>query len=158
MTRWRCFLTVALLELVSAGRTNLEPALALAFLQQFGFGAAFGVFGGRLLVWLINRLRLHSGLYPLLAAAGGLLIFSTTQQLGGSGFLAIFLAGLVLGNSQLQAAQNILRVHDGLASLSQIAVASVYGVEIPTQHEAKTLAEYLDECSHGRVVVGPARR
>jgi len=80
------------------------------------------------LVWLINRLRLHSGLYPLLASAGGLLVFAATQQLGGSGFLAIFLAGLVLGNSQLQAAQNILRVHDGLAWLSQIVMFVILGL------------------------------
>jgi cell volume regulation protein A len=122
------FLTVALLELFSAGKTELEAGVLFAFVKQFGIGAVLGMAGGRFLVWLINRLRLHTGLYPLLAAAGGLLVFAATQQLGGSGFLAIFLAGLVLGNSQLQAAQNVLRVHDGLAWLSQIVMFIILGL------------------------------
>jgi potassium/hydrogen antiporter len=122
------FLTVMLLELLAAGRTELDAAILLAFVKQFGIGAALGVAGGRLLVWLINRLSLATGLYPLLAVAGGLLIFAVTAQVGGSGFLAIFLAGVVLGNSRLQAAQNILRVHDGLAWLSQIAMFLILGL------------------------------
>ena len=124
------FLTVAVLELLVAGKTQFEAGVVLAFVQQFGIGAALGLGGGKVLVWLINRLRLHTGLYPLLAAAGGLLIFAAAQQLGGSGFLAIFLAGVVLGNSQLQAAQNILRVHDGLSWLSQIVMFVILGLLI----------------------------
>jgi potassium/hydrogen antiporter len=128
------FLTVALLELLVAGRTQLEVSVLFAFVKQFGIGAILGLIGGRLLVWLINRLTLATGLYPLLAVAGGLLIFAATAQIGGSGFLAIFLAGLVLGNSQLQAAQNILRVHDGLAWLSQIVMFLILGLLItPSQ-------------------------
>jgi cell volume regulation protein A len=122
------FLTVAVLELLAAGKTEFGAGVLLAFAQQFGVGALLGLAGGRLLVWLINRLRLHAGLYPLLAAAGGLFIFAGTQQLGGSGFLAIFLAGVVLGNSQLQAAQNVLRVHDGLAWLAQIVMFIMLGL------------------------------
>lgn len=128
------FLTVALLGLLAAGRTELELSVLGAFAMQFGIGAVLGLGGGRLLVWLINRLRLMTGLYPLLAVAGGLLIFSVAAQLGGSGFLAIYLAGLVLGNSRLQAAQNILRVHDGLAWLSQITMFLILGLLItPSQ-------------------------
>jgi len=128
------FLTVALLEVLVVGGTQLEASVLVAFAKQFGIGAALGLGGGRLLVWLINRLTLATGLYPLLAVAGGLLIFGVTAQLGGSGFLAIFLAGLVLGNSQLQAAQNILRVHDGLAWLSQIVMFLILGLLItPSQ-------------------------
>src|SRR5688572_17787608 len=122
------FLTVALLELLAAGKSGLDASMAISFAMQFVIGSLLGVGGGRLLVWLINRLRLITGLYPLLAAAGGLLIFAVAAQLGGSGFLAIYLAGLVLGNSQLQAAQNILRVHDGLAWLSQIVMFLILGL------------------------------
>jgi cell volume regulation protein A len=122
------FLTVALLELLAAGKTGIDALVLLSLAKQFGIGTVLGLAGGGLLVWLINRLRLQSGLYPLLAAAGGLLVFAVTQQLGGSGFLAIFLAGVVLGNSQLQAAQNILRVHDGLAWLSQIVMFLILGL------------------------------
>jgi potassium/hydrogen antiporter len=122
------FLTVAVLELLAAGKTGLEASILLAFVKQFGIATVLGLIGGRMLVWLINRLQLHTGLYPLLAAAGGLLVFAVTQQAGGSGFLAIFLAGVVLGNSQLQSAQNILRVHDGLAWLSQIVMFIILGL------------------------------
>ncbi len=128
------FLTIALLELLLAGQTALGPGILLALVKQFGIGGLLGIGGGRLLVWLVNRLRLHSGLYPLLAAAGGLLVFGATQQLGGSGFLAIFLAGLVLGNSELQAGQDILRVHDGLAWMSQIVLFVLLGLLVtPSQ-------------------------
>jgi cell volume regulation protein A len=128
------FLTVALLELLAAGRTQLELSVLIELARQFLIGAALGVAGGRLLVWLINRLTLMTGLYPLLAVAGGLLVYSITAQLGGSGFLAIYLAGVLLGNSRLQAAQNILRVHDGLAWLSQIAMFLILGLLItPSQ-------------------------
>ena len=128
------FLTVALLEVLAAGGTRLELSVLWNFVQQFGIGAVLGVGGGRLLVWLINRLNLVTGLYPLLAVSGGLLIFAVAAQLGGSGFLAIFVAGVVLGNSQLQAAQNILRVHDGLAWLSQIVMFLILGLLItPSQ-------------------------
>jgi cell volume regulation protein A len=122
------FLTVALLMLLAAGKTELEAWVLLEFVKQFGIGTALGLAGGRLVVGLINRLRLHSGLYPLLAMAGGLFVFALAQQLGGSGFLAIFLAGAVIGNARTQAAQNIRRVHDGLAWLAQIVMFILLGL------------------------------
>jgi cell volume regulation protein A len=128
------FLTVVVIEVLVSGGTRLDASVLLAFVQQFTIGAVLGLAGGRLLVWLTNRLTLVSGLYPLLAMAGGLLVFAATAHVGGSGFLAIFLAGLVLGNSQLQAAQNILRVHDGLAWLSQLVMFLILGLLVtPSQ-------------------------
>ncbi len=122
------FLTVALLELLATGYGEINAAVLVSFAQQFGLGALLGLAGGALLVWLINRLTLATGLYPLLAMSGGLFVFAVTAQLGGSGFLAVFLAGLMLGNSRVQAAQNILRVHDGLAWLSQIVLFLILGL------------------------------
>ncbi|HLS85355.1 MAG TPA: potassium/proton antiporter, partial [Burkholderiales bacterium] len=128
------FLTVVCLGVLAAGGTRFEASVLLSFVQQFGIGAVTGLVGGRLLVLLINRLSLASGLYPLLAVAGGLTVFAVTALIGGSGYLAIFLAGLVLGNSQLRAAQNILRVHDGLAWLSQIVMFLILGL-LAAPHE-----------------------
>ncbi|HET8755782.1 MAG TPA: FlgD immunoglobulin-like domain containing protein, partial [Solirubrobacteraceae bacterium] len=65
------FLTVALLDVLLAGRTELEPAILVQLAKQFGIGAVLGLGGARLLVWLINRLKLITGLYPLLALADG---------------------------------------------------------------------------------------
>jgi cell volume regulation protein A len=122
------FLTVALLELLATGRGEFNAEVLFAFARQFGLGALLGLAGGALLVWLINRLTLATGLYPLLAMSGALFVFAVTAQLGGSGFLAVFLTGLMLGNSRMQAAQNILRVHDGLAWLSQIVLFLILGL------------------------------
>jgi cell volume regulation protein A len=128
------FLTVALLELLLAGRTQVDWSVLGALVKQFSIGGLLGWAGGRMLVWLINRLKLITGLYPLLAVAGGLVIFAVTAQLGGSGYLAIYTAGFVLGNSRLQSAQNIFRVHDGLAWLSQIVMFLILGLLItPSQ-------------------------
>lgn len=122
------FLTVAFVELLAAGHTDLSLALLFDFAKEMGLGTVLGVAAGYALAWVINRLDLVTGLYPLLAMAGGLATYAATTALGGSGFLAIYLAGLILGNSRLHAAQNILRVHDGLAWLSQIVLFLVLGL------------------------------
>jgi cell volume regulation protein A len=122
------FMTVALIELLLAGRTAIGADMALAFIQQMGIGAAVGVAGGLLLPRVVNRLNLAEGLYPLLALAGGLTVFGATMVAGGSGYLAIYLTGLMLGNHRLHSARNILRVHDGLAWLAQIAMFLMLGL------------------------------
>lgn len=122
------FLTAALVELLAAGHSEITLAIVFDFFREMVVGAAIGVGAGYALAWLINRLNLVTGLYPLLAMAGGLATYGLTVALGGSGFLAIYLAGLVLGNHRLHAAQNILRVHDGLAWLAQIAMFLVLGL------------------------------
>jgi cell volume regulation protein A len=127
------FLTVALVELLARGGAP-SWSLAWLFVQQMGLGVLLGLTGGRALAWLINRLPLAPGLYPLLALAGGLFIFALTAILGGSGFLAIYVAGLVLGNQRVRSADNILRVHDGIAWLGQITMFLVLGLLVtPTE-------------------------
>lgn len=122
------FLVVVLVELLAAGHADLSWTVGMEFAKQMALGALVGVIAGRLLVWLINRLTLETGLYPLLAMAGGVMTYGGTTLLGGSGFLAIYLAGLILGNAELQASQNIYRVHDGLAWLSQIVMFLLLGL------------------------------
>jgi len=134
------FLAIALVAVLAAGGSSLTLAVLVDFMKQFGIGAAAGFVGGRLLVALINRLSLVTGLYPLLAAAGGMSIFGAAATLGGSGFLAIYIAGVVLGNRPLQASQNILRVHDGLAWLSQITMFLMLGLLI-TPRELVPIAQ-----------------
>jgi cell volume regulation protein A len=124
------FLTMALVSVLAAGQTALTPGIVVEFLKQFGIGTSVGWAGGRLLGALVNRLTLVTGLYPLMAAAGGIFVFAVAATLGGSGFLAIYVAGVVLGNMPLQASQNILRVHDGLAWLSQITMFLMLGLLI----------------------------
>jgi potassium/hydrogen antiporter len=124
------FLTMAIVGLLAAGRTELTPGVLLYFVQQFGVGAAVGWAGGRILGAIINRINLVTGLFPLLAAVGGMSVFGIAAVMDGSGFLAIYVCGVVLGNMPLQASQNILRVHDGLAWLSQITMFLMLGLLI----------------------------
>lgn len=122
------FLTVALVELLQQGSPQLSWDVAAFFVRQMGIGALTGVAGGLALGGLINRLPLTAGLYPLLALAGGLFVFGATNWAGGSGFLAIYLAGIVMGNRRLASAQSILRVHDGFAWLGQIVMFLLLGL------------------------------
>ena len=128
------FLVVVLIEAIAAGQTTLSWTVLFEFAKQMTLGAVAGVAGGRLLVWANNRLSLETGLYPLLAIAGGVTIYGGVTVAGGSGFLAIYLVGIVLGNAPLQAKQNILRVNDGMAWLSQIMMFLMLGLLVtPSQ-------------------------
>lgn len=122
------FLTIVLIELIQTQQPLMNWDVLLSFIVQMGIGALAGVLGARLLGYMINHLTLANGLYPLLVTSGGLLIFALSNSLGGSGFLAIYLVGVVLGNHKLHAGQNILRVHDGLAWLSQIGMFLILGL------------------------------
>ena len=122
------FLTVAFVELLASGRSGFDWTVLKAFALQMGIGAFVGWVGGRVLAWLLNRLTLPPALYPLLAAAGGVFVFGAVALAEGSGFLAIYLAGVVIGNRKVQGEENILRVHDGLAWLSQIGMFLMLGL------------------------------
>lgn len=121
-------LTIALIELIVSGQHTPGWETLGLFIQQMGLGLAAGLGGGLLLVWLTNRLPLERGMYPMLILAGGLALYSLTTVLGGSGFLAIYLAGVVVGNRSLREAANILQVHDGLAWLTQIGMFLMLGL------------------------------
>ena len=132
------FLTLILVEVVRYDYEIEGLAVILEFLYQFGIGAFLGWTGGQVLSKTISKISLTAGLYPLLAAAGGLTLFGLVTTLGASGFLAIYIAGLIVGNTEAHAANNIRRVHDGLAWLAQISLFLMLGLLVtPT-----TLTEY----------------
>ncbi|UAW97429.1 potassium/proton antiporter [Halopseudomonas nanhaiensis] len=122
------FLTVTLVEMLAAGQQSFSWNFLLVLIQQFGIGGLCGIGGGVLLGWLVNRVKLATGLYPLLITSGAILVFAATNAIGGSGFLAIYLTGLVLGNRRVRNLQNILHVQDGMAWLSQIGMFLMLGL------------------------------
>ena len=124
------FLTVGLLEVLVNG---MQPGIGLLqlFVVQMGVGALVGLGVGWLSVKLINRIHLAaSGLYPVLVAACGFLSFGVSANLGGSGFLAIFLTGVFIGNRRIAFQRSTFLFHDGLAWLSQIVMFVVLGLLI----------------------------
>ncbi|HKJ95950.1 MAG TPA: potassium/proton antiporter [Gammaproteobacteria bacterium] len=123
------FLTVALIEWIVGRHGDAGWAtMLLAFLRQMAGGAVIGALGGWLLTGLLNRLRLARSLYPLLALGGGFLTFGAASVLGASGFLAAYLAGLIVGNRSRMARRAIQRFHDGMAWLAQIGLFLLLGL------------------------------
>tara|TARA_R110000744_G_scaffold374477_1_gene487284 strand:+ start:525 stop:2249 length:1725 start_codon:yes stop_codon:yes gene_type:complete len=124
------FLTVGLLEVLV---NDMKPGsgLLVMFLSQMGLGAVVGLAVGWISLRLINRIQLvAAGLYPVLVAACGLLSFGITANIGGSGFLAVFITGVVIGNSRFVFQRSTFLFHDGLAWLSQITMFVVLGLLI----------------------------
>ena len=123
------FLTVTLIAILASVGDGLSASfMAISFLKQFGIGALMGAGGGWLLWQLINRTQLADGLYPILALSGGLIVFATSNYLGGSGILSVYLVGLLLGNKATRGRHAILNVFDGMTWLSQIGMFLVLGL------------------------------
>jgi len=133
------FLTIALVGWLGVGGDQPGWSFVVQFGEQMGLGAAVGLGGGGLLIGLINRIPLNLGLYPLLAFSGALLIFGATATLGGSGYLAVYLTGLMLGNRPVRSIKDIRHFHDGLAWLSQIGMFLILGLLV-TPHQLLPLA------------------
>lgn len=122
------FLTVGLLQLLMNPQAS-GSELALLFVSQMGIGAAVGVGVGWISIKIINKIKLlAAGLYPVLVAACGLFSFGVASNLDGSGFLSIFVTGVVIGNHSFVFQRNTFLFHDGLAWLSQIIMFVMLGL------------------------------
>lgn len=122
-------LTMTLTASFLAGGAFDAGSIALGVVQQLVIGLAFGVgvgFGGR---WLMANARLHAGgLYAALMLGMAFVAFGAPSLVGGSGFLAVYVAGVILGNGPLPFRSGLLRVGDALAWFSQITMFLVLGL------------------------------
>lgn len=122
------FLTVGIIQLIQFPNRSPLNLIGLFVLQML-VGAVIGLLMGRFMVWLINHIRLgYEGLYPVLTLSLVFLTFGIASILGGSGFLAVYLTGIVLGNREFIHRRSLLRFHDGLAWLMQIAMFLTLGL------------------------------
>jgi cell volume regulation protein A len=124
------FLTVAVISLL----THAEPSVAMLvprFVMQMTLGALLGYSMGHAMTWLINHARLEQeGLYAVLSLALALFTYGLTTSVGGNGFLAVYLAGLVLANSDVSHREVLRRFHDGQAWLMQILMFLTLGLQV----------------------------
>ncbi|WP_201512593.1 potassium/proton antiporter [Psychrobacter alimentarius] len=113
---------------------NVDPAgqtavgFLILLLQQLGFGLAMGLLFGYLLARLLPKLHLAEGMYAILILSAGLAVFAATNLLGGSGFLAVYLTGVLIGNHKVRSTEHVMRVMDSFAWLSQAVLFVVLGL------------------------------
>ncbi len=122
-----------MVSLISAGALTGGAVLHVAgeFLLQMGVGAAFGVIGAKGLLLFMRRVPLPSeGLYPIRTLASILALFGVTTLAHGSGFLAVFVAGILLGDREAPYKREVERFHAALASLGEIVAFVVLGLVV----------------------------
>ena len=132
------FLTVGLVELLTAPGTMGPAHAAVLFLKEMGGGAVLGLAGGYALLWLFRRLNTERSVFPVLALGGALTIFGSAQSVGASGFLAVYLAGIVVANNDHPAMQPVTRFFGALGWLAQIVLFLMLGLLV-TPHELPPL-------------------
>ena len=120
-------------SLIAAGGITGSGLIEIAgeFVLQMGVGLAIGLLGGRLLVWFIRNVALPSeGLYPLRTVACAFLLYGAATVAHGSGFLAVFVAGIVAGDTPAPYKVEIERFHSALASLAEIVAFTMLGLTV----------------------------
>jgi cell volume regulation protein A len=122
------FLTVGIIQLLLTPEMSVVDLLLL-FVQQMGIGAVAGLAFGRGMTLTLNRLRFpYEGMYPVFGLAYAVLVYGATASLGGSGFLAVYIAGIVAGSTGFLHQKSLVRFFDGVAWLSQICMFLALGL------------------------------
>ena len=122
------FLTIGLIQYIMLPDMTWFSFIIL-FVQQMSIGFIAGLLLGKGVTWIINHANLgYDGLYPVMALTFVPLIYSVTDLLGGSGFLAVYLAGLVMGNSIFVHQRSLMNFFDGIGWLMQICMFLVLGL------------------------------
>ncbi len=122
------FLGVALLGVLTQAHQSITTLIPTFFLQMI-LGTLLGWGSGKAATALINRIKLeYDGLYPVLTIGWIVLTYAATQTIGGSGFLAVYVAAIVLGNENLLHKKSLIHFHEGAAWLGQIGMFLAMGL------------------------------
>jgi cell volume regulation protein A len=148
-------MTVVLVEFLLIGsKPWAEIALLLA--REMAFGAVAGYFGGRAIVFVLTRLTLPQGLHAPFAATGAVVVYALADVLHGSGFLAVYIAGLVVGNSLIRAHNSIVVFLDAATWLAQIAMFVLLGLLAWPQRLPQTVLPALAIAATLMLIARPA--
>jgi cell volume regulation protein A len=121
------FLALIVVEMLTAGKQSWAGAL-MTLLREAGFGCALGYLGGRTITFVLNRVSLPQGLHAPFVAVSALVVFAFSNAVHASGFLAVYLAGLVVGNRQTRAHNSVVVFLDAITWLAQIAMFVLLGL------------------------------
>jgi cell volume regulation protein A len=139
-------LTVALTAFIATSNhfdTNSLLGSSYIVVVQIVSGIIGGLIGGWLLTALMNKLPVPVGLYPVLAFVGGLFVFGLVGMLGGSGFMAIYIAGAVVRNRLVHPVDRIMNFSEGLQWIAQLLVFLLLGLLVTPSQLASTLVPAL---------------
>lgn len=132
-------LTIVLIQMISASAASAGD-IALGFVVQFVCGGIFGFAVGKFAVWILNKINLSStALYPILLLSLVFCAFTITDLLKGNGYLAVYIAGIVVGNSKIVNRKETQTFFDGLTWLSQIVMFLALGLLV-NPHEMLSVA------------------
>ena len=132
------FLTLLLVEVLTVGHQSWSHAL-LTFLRDAVLGCIIGYAGGRIIAWVLNRLDLPQGLHAPFVAVSALVVFAFVNAVHASGFLAVYLAGLVVGNRQTRAHNSVVVFLDAVTWLAQIVMFVLLGLLVWPQRLTDSL-------------------
>lgn len=122
-------LTIVFMGIIQSGTEPNIWMVLFIIIVQLVVGTVCGYFGGRGAVWVINRIRMdNTSFYPILLLFLGVFIFSATYFLKGNGYLAVYIAGLVIGNSKFIHKRSSMKFMDGFAWMSQILLFLTLGL------------------------------
>ena len=122
------FLTVLLTQQALAPGSFTVAHAAMIFAEEMGGGTLLGVGGGYLMLLVLRRLQVENAVYPVLALMGSLLLFGAAQSIGASGFIAVYLAGVIVGNSERQSTPAVEQFFEALGWLAQIVLFLMLGL------------------------------
>lgn len=127
-------LTILFIQVIQVGHMSFGHSAGV-LLMQIGVGAVAGYVLGRISLFFVNRLDVdNQSQYPILLLALVFFIFSFTDLIGGNGYLAVYLAGLVIGNSKMPHHRSTTTFFDGIAWLAQLVMFLTLGLLVnPTE-------------------------
>lgn len=132
-------MTIVLIQVIQTSGMNIGMILG-SFLIQFVVGAGAGYVLGKIAIWMLNKLNIdNSSLYPILLLAFVFFTFSFTDRIHGNGYLAVYIAGIMVGNNKIPFRKDTATFMDGLSWLCQIVMFLSLGLLV-NPHELLKVA------------------